>query len=313
MTGPLVTPSRRQIVLLALRLSVTLLALYLAWRLFPARESFPRIDVIRWQWIFMAVLMFAAILVLLSLRLKWLARDLGHDLPFGLIVRINWAGLAAGQLGLGIAGAESARMAALVTQGERVPRVARLVLLDRVFGLAGLAALAGVALVWALQGAAPAMVALMALSALALAWYVIGRRTRMARIGRSGPPGQSLVLPSAPVLCCLAAAGHLMSVGIFFATAYAIGFAPPVEATFVAVSIGLFFAALPVSVGGWGVREVAIAQSYVFIGHPLPEAVGLSILFGAANAAMSVSGLLMVPRLIAMGTERRRLREADDA
>ena len=60
----------------------------------------------------------------------------------------------------------------------------------------------------------------------------------------------------------------------------------------VAVPAGLLSSVLPVSFGGWGVRELAIQASYQAMNVNFAAAVLASVLFGVINIAFNLPGLL---------------------
>ncbi len=63
----------------------------------------------------------------------------------------------------------------------------------------------------------------------------------------------------------------------------------------------LVISALPVSIGGWGVREAGLAGGFALLGLPPAVAVTTSVLFGAVNVAGGILGGLV---FVAMGSPR---------
>lgn len=55
----------------------------------------------------------------------------------------------------------------------------------------------------------------------------------------------------------------------------------------------LLIASLPISVGGWGIREAALAVGFSMLGHQESIAVATSILLGLANFMSAVPGVLL--------------------
>ena len=55
----------------------------------------------------------------------------------------------------------------------------------------------------------------------------------------------------------------------------------------------LVMAILPISVGGWGVREGAMVVGLGVLGVPSDGALALSLLFGIANLILSVPGIVL--------------------
>lgn len=63
---------------------------------------------------------------------------------------------------------------------------------------------------------------------------------------------------------------------------------------FVIVPITLFLAMLPISIGGWGVREAVFAAVFVRAGTSLEEAIALSVAFGLAWLASTLPGFFAI-------------------
>lgn len=83
--------------------------------------------------------------------------------------------------------------------------------------------------------------------------------------------------------------GHLLSVGSFAALAMAISFEEVVLGTLALfVAPTLLLSAIPVSVGGWGIREGALSVGLGFIGVVGDGPVILSVLYGVTAIASSI-------------------------
>ncbi|MDF0603263.1 lysylphosphatidylglycerol synthase domain-containing protein [Psychromarinibacter sp. C21-152] len=294
-----------------LRAGVSVLCLWVAWRLMPPSASLLGNGLAAPHWLAVAVCAFAGILGLLSLRLWLLARS-ATAVPVGGgadWARITWAGLAGAQVGVGLIGCDAVRVAGARALGWRTAGAVRLILVDRIYGLLGLMLLGGGTITVAVSEIRVWMAAVLAATLFAGGLFAV-HRARVSSAGREPKSRRLLVDGTKPgraaLFVLLAAAGHLLSVVLYFSAAWAFGLAPPVQTTLLAVPIGLLAAALPVSVGGWGVREVAIAQAYVFLGTPYADAVPASLLFGACFAAMSSTGLLFVPGIVSGAAVRKK-------
>lgn len=68
----------------------------------------------------------------------------------------------------------------------------------------------------------------------------------------------------------------------------------------------LLMSALPVSLGGWGVREAGLAVGFTLLGQPASVAVATSLLIGVSNL---VSGLPGAMGWILVPADKRRLRD----
>lgn len=298
---------------LALRAAITLAALVLAWRI--AREMAaegPLAADLRPGWLAAALGLHLTILWCLGLRLRLMLGALGSGpLPgLGAMLRMHWAALGVSQVALGTIGGDALRVALLTHPDRPMPQALRLVLVDRVIGLAGLVLLGGLALLFALPPAGAARAAL----ALGLG-LVLGLAAIFAVSGREGrlwrEPARIAALlrllvcrPLGWTCLGLAMLSHLASAVLYLVCAWGIGLAPPLAQTLVAVPAGLLVSTIPASLGGWGVREVAIAATYRALGSTFPGAVTVSVVYGLTHVAMGLPGLLSLWKGPAAGRQR---------
>jgi len=87
-----------------------------------------------------------------------------------------------------------------------------------------------------------------------------------------------------------AAVQHLLRVLIFAVLAAALGLDVPFAALFAFVPAALLMAMLPVSFGGWGVREAALVYFLKTVGASGEAALTLSIAFGLLRMAVGAAG-----------------------
>lgn len=298
---------------LALRAAVTLAALALAWRI--SREMAaegPVFARLRPVWLLPAFALHAAILWGLGLRLRLMLGALGAGARPGLgaMFRLHWQALGVSQVALGTIGGDALRVALLSGPERTVPQALRLVLVDRVIGVMGLVLLGGLALLAVLpaEGALRAGLALAGgfAAGLAVIFALAGREGRLWR-----EPARIATLLRALVCqplgwACLALAmlTHLASAVLYLLCAWAIGLAPPLAETLVAVPAGLLVSTIPASLGGWGLREVSIAATYRALGSTFAGAVTVSVIYGLSHVAMALPGLLSLWKSPRMGQGR---------
>jgi len=283
---------------IALRAAITLAALALALRIGRTLADTPAPVRFLPLWGLAGLALQGAVLWLLSLRLRLMLRLLDGAAP-GLwpLLRLNWAGLALSQVALGVVGGDAARVWMLAAEGAPWPQALRRILLDRAIGLAALVLLGAAALLPVLEPApalrlAAAVLAGTALTLAASAWLA----RRPGPVGAIAAELWSLVRrPGGWACLALAVLSHLLSVLGFYAAARMIGFEPPLLATLIAVPAGLLASALPASLGGWGLREAAIAATYAALGASFPGAVAASVAYGLTLATASAPGLALLP------------------
>ena len=55
----------------------------------------------------------------------------------------------------------------------------------------------------------------------------------------------------------------------------------------------LMVSSLPVSIGGWGVREAGLAAGFIVLGHSPSHAITISLLIGLSNLAVALPGVMI--------------------
>jgi uncharacterized membrane protein YbhN (UPF0104 family) len=161
---------------------------------------------------------------------------------------------------------------------------------DRFVGLAALGAivLAGAAVApGTVEGGVIATISLI-VAALGVAifvhWRQSGRLQEAAgalRVLRPGVVGASVAL---------SLLGHLLSVTIAFAILRDLGVAVSFGHTLLLFPAVLLSASLPVSVGGWGARELAAVAVFPLVGVPGPAAMAMTLIFGLSQLLACVLG-----------------------
>lgn len=98
------------------------------------------------------------------------------------------------------------------------------------------------------------------------------------------------------LICALAAAGQLLILTSFVVAILAIQPAVHLLSAIAAASLISFIASMPISVNGWGVREIASVFVLGRLGIPPEEAVAASILIGVSSTLVIISGALLICR-----------------
>ena len=202
-------------------------------------------------------------------------------------------------------GSDAVRIWLAHRDGVTVGVAARSVILDRISGLLGLVTLLALSapLLLDIVESGPARAALLGGSGLVAAGLVV-----LVVLGRVLPAlrghkilefftmlsrGAAEIFASArlgPPVVAISALGHaLLGVGLFF-----IARSMEIEislAACIALMPAITLATmLPVSLGGWGLREAAMAVMLGFVGVSFEAAVAMSILFGGLNLAAAMPG-----------------------
>jgi len=245
--------------------------------------------------------------------LRWkIILSLGDaDVHVVKLTRINLIASFLGQaLPAGI-GTDGARILLLRRQGVGTARAVAAAVLDRAFLLAVLLAACGlsfltmadpanmganrITLDWiggALLALTPApVVGLLALNRLGRSG-IVGRRIDGAGEVVAGPIRRILLRPGK--LVGLAALSFVtLSNLALCAYLLALGLHAPISFVdiWLVIAPALLAASLPISLGGWGVRELTLVSGLGYMGVPSAEALSLSLLFGLCGVLGTLPGL----------------------
>lgn len=271
---------------LALRLGVTAAALALLAWLLDAPQVWARLAGLAPGWMALAVALLAAQIVLSALRWRDTAARLGLHLGRSEAIGEYFLAVLANSLLPGGVLGDVARAARARHRAGTGP-AALSVVIERASGQIALV-LAGVAGVgawlwphpggWVLAGLALAL----ALGGLALARG--GRGTALLRrVWIDGGAWRVQAGLSLAILAC--------NLGGFWAAAQAVGLALPWPQAPALLAAALAAMAVPLSVGGWGLREAAAAAVWPLAGIPPEAAVAAGIAFGLSATLAALPGL----------------------
>jgi uncharacterized membrane protein YbhN (UPF0104 family) len=94
----------------------------------------------------------------------------------------------------------------------------------------------------------------------------------------------------APAVLLLSALNHVLAILGMLLLAMSLGLPAAVPAFFVLVPLVLLLSMIPISIGGWGLREGIMIAAFGHVGLSSEQALGLSLLFGLAITAVSLPG-----------------------
>jgi glycosyltransferase 2 family protein len=123
-----------------------------------------------------------------------------------------------------------------------------------------------------------ALMKLLPLSKLTGPWRGLGSRGQAANI---------IVLA---IVFVLAATTHLLNILVFWMLGQSLGLSMTFNQWFIVVPTVLLISMLPISIGGWGVREGAMVVALHGFGVPAEQALLPSILFGLCAAIATLPG-----------------------
>ncbi|SFJ13850.1 lysylphosphatidylglycerol synthase transmembrane domain-containing protein [Jannaschia pohangensis] len=286
----------------ALRLVVSLAILAgLAW-IVDAPEAYARLRGMDLRWLALAVGCFTLVTVLMAWRWRLTAQRLGATFGFGWAVREYYLSqlvnlcLPGGMLG------DAGRAWRTPRGGVDLTRAAHAVMIERLAGQVGVLAIGTFGVAWALVPGGvdwPAWLVQGALwvgLVLVLIAVVVGPILR-----RLGPVAQfrasleAAFLAPAVVLwqLALSLAIAVLMIVAFWACARATGTAMAGEAALILVPLILTAMMIPVSVGGWGLREGAAAALFPIIGASASAGVAAGAAYGLALMIACLPGVLV--------------------
>ncbi|MBU6449182.1 MAG: flippase-like domain-containing protein [Rhodospirillales bacterium] len=263
--------------------------------------SFSRIN-----WGYFAVALALSILMPILGGIRWwlVCKAIGCRARLGNLVRVFWAGMAMNQI-MPAAMSDGLRVLLLVRRGYGAGEAASTIVLERaamIFALLGMVVVTTPLIGATVTRGFPKWIPLAMLgagtvgfSALLFADRNWGRRgtwriiaviaalsTHIRRILTSRQGGVLLI-------SCLVSNLNFVAAGILLGIALGLA-VPPLE-WLVAIPLVVVVTVLPISIGGWGMREGLLVALLGAASVPVAQALTFSILFGALSAASSLPGL----------------------
>ncbi|MTJ80652.1 MAG: flippase-like domain-containing protein [Telmatospirillum sp.] len=238
-------------------------------------------------------------------RWRLVLRALGADLPFGQACQIFCIGNFFGQVLPGAVGGDAVRMWKTHRAGLSLTASVNSVALERVatvFGLVLLVAasqpllldrLAGQFPVWAFPGLTLAGVAgIVCLGLLDRAPQSLGHLRVIQGFARLAADSRRLFFQARKCIPLLVVVviGHINLALVVYVLAIGLDIDVTALDCMVLVPPVILIATLPISMAGWGPREMAMITAFGFIGVSKEHATALSVLFGAVSVMIALPG-----------------------
>jgi len=247
---------------------------------------------------------FLLVAILGGLRWWVILRAMGQPAGLGVLTGLFWTGMAMGQI-LPTAAGDAARVWLTVRRGCALRAAINSIILERVFMLAILLVIVLATYPWIIQLAPDAppiwLFALLALggvggvAALSVAEFVAPLRAwpALAWLGALSHDTRAVTasvwsLP-ATILCVVANLNFVAAGGVLGA-ALGLGLGP--SAYLAAIPLVIMVTIIPISIGGWGLREGLLVSLLAHSGVPPHMALAFSVMFGVMTAACSLPGLI---------------------
>jgi glycosyltransferase 2 family protein len=294
----------RKFVLIVVKFAISGGLLYFATRQLDFSTLGARLNRIEPLWIFAAIVIALLQNGLVSIRWRWIIGICGAALPMIRSFRFNLVSAFFGQVLPATVGADAARIVLLARDGAGWWKATCSVLLDRFVGLLSLAIMATGGLYWSFQliqnpvgrlvllvtGLGIIAAATLFLAMAHLRWLQQWRLTRRFS-DLSALANKILFSNRASALIILSSLlGHGMTGALTWslgqAVAAQLGF---VDALLLILPV-MLISTVPISIGGWGVRESALVLAFSYAGLPESDGLIISVLFGGVMLVVGIVG-----------------------
>jgi uncharacterized membrane protein YbhN (UPF0104 family) len=241
-------------------------------------------------------------LFLVSFRFWRVLAHFGIALPWKIALRASVAGTVAGLVMIPLLGQVIGRQAVLQSFGVQ-PVVnaslaayerALLALLSGVLGiLGGFYLLGQPAIAGFFEQIAVAEIVIASCGAVALSLW-LGRSRFETKLSRRLFSRSNLARVT--LIAGLTLAGQLLMLGCFVVGILAVSQGIPIASLFAASAIISAAASVPITVGGWGVREVAAVYVLEILGIPAVDALSMSVTAGLCATLVTLAAALFYVR-----------------
>jgi uncharacterized membrane protein YbhN (UPF0104 family) len=243
--------------------------------------------------------------VIAGVRLKLMLAYVDVRCPLTMTVQIALCGFFFEQVTIGFVGGDAIRLWLLRRADVPLGRAVGALLLDRAFGFASLVLLSllGIhALLALVDETLRTMIAVTLLVIVAIGCvgvvvaFVLMKLLPLSRLAafweRLSSPRRAIHLTFLGIVFALAATTHLLNVLVFWMLGQGLGLTITFDQWFIVVPTVLLISMLPISVGGWGVREGVMVVALHGLGVPSEEALLSSILFGLCVVIATLPGAI---------------------
>jgi uncharacterized membrane protein YbhN (UPF0104 family) len=292
--------------------AVSLALLVLVARYVDADAVLSRLSALRPGWVAAALAVSVLQVGVLAWRWRYTAARIGIDLPLRAALEEYYLGILLNQLlPGGIAGDVSRAWRHARREATAGPAV-RAVILERASAQVVMTLTAVVSLL-VLPWATPASrvgVGVVGAAALATALAALARRSESASLSAAGhvlaDARRALLdrqaLPTQTATALLVVASYL---AVFLMAARAVGVTTPTAVMLPLVAPVLMTMLVPVTVAGWGIREVAAASLWALAGLTPEDGAAISVAYGLLVLVSSAPGLVALMSAVRGGPGRR--------
>lgn len=296
---------------LAVKLLVTVLLLWLAFRNVEFSAMARLLSSLSPMWLGGALLLTLLMIVADGLLLAAVLRTFDHRVPFMTAMLYSFVSWFFSNVGPSTVGGDLYRGVQLTRVGVPVGTAVRAVLAIRLVSLTALVfvMLVGfpialrqvvnpqgiVMLAGTLAAAIAALLAINFYSVLDERLAILDRWAMLGKLKTVSTDFQKFLFPGRHILAVwlTATVQHLLRVGVLAAIAASLNLGIPLATLFALTPAALLVAMVPISLGGWGVREVTFVYFLATAGVEPAAALSLSIAFGLLRMMVGAIGGLM--------------------
>jgi glycosyltransferase 2 family protein len=316
---------RRVLPLLA-KATISILLLYLSLHSIDLGALGARLSRLEPSWLVLALFLLTVQVVLLAVRWRDISAACGATLPFTSTLQISFIATFFNQVLPSTVGGDSMRIWLFARKGAGWASATYSVLIDRIAGVFVLALIVVACLPFTFSlihdPIARAVLLVIGVGVItgALVFVLIGQRFQQWfdrwRLTRHLVAASRITAAlctsyrNAAIVFACSVVIHLITVAAAWCCAKAI--ASPVsfaQILFLMPAVQLI-ATLPVSIGGWGVRESSFMFAFAYAGLAQSDGLVISILFGAASFIVGMAGGIV---WIAYGLQLRPVQESRSA
>ncbi|MEQ9488149.1 MAG: lysylphosphatidylglycerol synthase domain-containing protein [Alphaproteobacteria bacterium] len=237
-----------------------------------------------------------------SVRLFVQIRTAGFSIPFAIAFKANTAGLVSSLVVVNLLGAMAGRFYTLRHYGVHPVTIAAITAIERILLVlvAGSLFVAGSVMLFGFneftallrQTNLPSIIGVVAFIVIVLVFFLKEPKERALLAGILRRP----VLRSGTVLFALTLLSQILMLGVYLVASKGVGVTVSSISILAAAAVISFAASMPISVNGWGVREIASIYALGQLGVDPATAVSISVLVGLSSTAVVVlTGVILLP------------------
>jgi hypothetical protein len=300
----------RRWILLALKLGISAGLLYWAFRGVDIAAVAGHLERLDAPWAAAALAALVAQVAAAGQRWAWIATKLGSPLPAGRAIRYSFAAVFFNQALPSTVGGDAMRVWLLGRGDRQWRRALYSVFVDRAAGVGFLAVVVAACLPWSLalitahEGRAAVMIIGLGGVAGLVFGLALGFATPGPRLGAWRPARLLFEIAAAARaalldrsrglgIAALSIVIHLLTVAAAWCLARAIAISPNMLGVLILIPPVMLISMIPISIGGWGIREGAMVVAFGYAGIGSSQALTVSVLLGGTTLAVGIAGGLI--------------------